>query len=88
MVHDQRIGDDRIDRTLFPGTLTLTHSVANDLAAPEFDFFSVGGEVFFDFNEKLGVGQPNPIADSGAEHVSVGRSGKFCRHYRGPMIFC
>ena len=51
--------------------LALAHTVADDLAAAEFDFLAVDGEVLFDFDHELGVGKAHPIARRGAEHLGV-----------------
>ncbi len=75
MVHDQRIGDDGVDRALGPCALTLAHAVADHLAAAEFHFFAVDrrirpgaaghrsadiqrGQVAFDLDDQVGIGQP------------------------------
>jgi hypothetical protein len=74
VVDDQRVGDQRVDH--FGGQqLALALTVADDFAAAEFHFFAVGGEVFFDFDPQLGVGQAHLVADGGAEHVGVGLTG-------------
>ncbi len=45
MIHDQRIGDDGVDRALGPRALRLAHAVADHLAATEFHLFAVDGGV-------------------------------------------
>jgi hypothetical protein len=49
------------------------------LAAAEFHLFAVGGEILLDLDEKLGVGQPHPVAGGRAEHLRIGGTGD-CRH--------
>ncbi|MNS54294.1 hypothetical protein D3C72_870780 [compost metagenome] len=76
VVDDQRVGDQRVDH-FGSQQLALALAVADDFAATEFHFFAVGGEVVFDFDPQLGVGQAHLVADGGAEHVGVGLSGDF-----------
>ena len=49
----------------------LAHAIANDFAAAEFHFFAVDGEVFFDFDNELGVRQAHMVADRGSEHFHI-----------------
>ena len=58
------------------GDLALAHAVANDLAAAELHLLAIGGEVLLDLDEEFGVGEPDPIAPGGAEHVGVGGAGE------------
>src|SRR5450830_659506 len=67
MIDNHRVGDDGI-HYIFVIALRLPHAVANDLAAAEFDFLTIGGEILFDFDEQTGIGQAQPIATGGAEH--------------------
>jgi hypothetical protein len=60
-------------------------AVPDDLAAAELHFFAVGGEVLFDFDPQLGIGQADLVADGGAEHVGVGLAGDF--HWACPEKF-
>src|SRR4029077_6707849 len=71
VVHDQRIGDDGIGRTLPVGDLRLPHAVADHLAAAEFHLLAIGGEILLDLDNEIGIGQPNPIAGGGPEHVGI-----------------
>ena len=57
--------------------LALALAVADDLAAAEFDFFAVDGEILFDFDEQLGIGQADLVTDGGAVHVGVGLAADF-----------
>ncbi len=77
MINDQGVGDHQIQRgtrAAASGAAILTHTIANDFAAAESDFFAVLGEVALDFNYQLGVGEANPIADGWAVQVGVGPS--------------
>ena len=75
VVDDQGIGDDRIHGALGARRLALPHAVTNDLAAAELHLFAIGGEVFFDFDPQVGVGQAHLVANGGAEHVGIGLAG-------------
>ncbi len=59
-----------------PGRLPLPHAVADHLAAAELHLLAIGGEILLDLDEKLGVGEPHPVAGGGAEHVGVGGAGE------------
>jgi hypothetical protein len=47
--------------------LRLPHAVADHLAAAEFDFLAIVGRgvVVFDFDEQLGIGEADAVADGG-----------------------
>src|ERR1035437_970366 len=55
-VDDQGVGDDSIDN-FGRHALTLPHTVADDLAAAEFNFLAIDREVLFDLYEEFGIGQ-------------------------------
>ncbi len=74
VVEDQRVGDQGIDH-LGGAQLALAHAVADHLAAAELHLFAIGGEVFFDFDPQVGVGQAHLVANGGAEHVGIGLAG-------------
>ena len=74
VVEDQRIGDDGVDRALLVGDLALPHAVADHLAAAEFHFLAVDGEILFDLDDQIGVGQPHAVAGGRPEHVRIGRA--------------
>ena len=76
VVDDQRVGDDGVDRAFGLGGLRLAHAVADHLAAAELHFLAVGGEVAFNFDEQIGVGEADAVAGGGAEHVRVGGAGE------------
>ena len=71
VVEDQRVGDDSVDRALLVGDLALPHAVADDLAAAEFHFLAVGGEILLDLDDDIGIGEPHAIARGRAEHVGI-----------------
>ena len=71
VIDDQRVGDDRIGRAFGLGRLRLSHAVADHLAAAELDLFAVDRQVAFDFDEQLGIGEPDPVADRRAEHLGI-----------------
>jgi hypothetical protein len=98
VIHDQRIGDDRVHRPLRTGQLALAHAVANDLAAAEFDFFAViqaigatpaarafGDDVAFHFDDQVGIAQAHLVAHRGAIHIGIGRACDFIGHYSAPI---
>src|SRR5437660_1481594 len=72
-VDHQRVGDHRVG-AVFRDALALPHAVADHLAAAELDLFAVHGEVLFHLDHEIGVGQPDPIADGGSEHLRVSRA--------------
>ncbi len=74
VVDDQRVGDQGVDH-LMGEQLALALAIADHLAAAELHFFAVDGEVLFDFDEQLGVGQADLVTNGGAVHVGVGLSG-------------
>ena len=61
MVEDHGIGDDRVDRTIGAARLPLPHSVAEDLAAAEFDLLAMDRAVTFDLDDQIRIRQPQPI---------------------------
>ena len=77
VIEDQRVGDDGVDRALLVGDLRLPHAVADHLAAAEFHLLAVGGEILFDLDDEIGVGQPHAIAGGRPEHVGIGASASF-----------
>ena len=80
MVENERVGDDGVDRALLVGDLALPHAVADHLAAAEFHFFAVGGEILFDLDDQIGVGEPHAVARGRAEHVGINGAADSCRH--------
>ena len=81
-IHNQSVCDDRIHSALRAGDLGLPHAVANDLSAAKFDLFSVGCEVFFNFNHQVSIRQTHLVARGGAIHVGISGARYFGRHGR------
>jgi len=75
VVDDEDVGDDGVDRALDLAELGLAHAVADDFTAAEFHFVAVEGEVAFDFDPEVGVGEADAVAGGGALHVGVGAAG-------------
>ena len=71
VINDQSVGHHAV-HDLFGGALRLTHTISDYLAAAEFHFVAVGGEVFFNFDPELCVCKAYAIAGGRAEHVGVG----------------
>ena len=84
-IEDQRVGDDEVEALRIERRRGLPHAVADDLAAAEFDLVAVAAtfsdQVALDLHEQFGVGEPNPVADGGAEHFGVLAAGKFEAHF-------
>jgi len=72
MVEDYGVGDDGVDRTLGAGRLALPHAVADHLAAAELDLLAIDCAVALDLDDKVGVGQPQPIPGRRPEHRGIG----------------
>jgi hypothetical protein len=75
VIQNQRIGDHSVDGALLIRDLRLAHAVADHLAAAELHLLAIDGEILFDLDDEIGVGQPHAIADGRPEHVGV--SGTF-----------
>ena len=86
VVEDQRIGDDGVGGALAVGDLRLAHAVADHLAAAELHLLAVGGEILFDLNDQIGIGEPHAVADGGAEHVGIGRALHCDGHISSPEL--
>ena len=80
MIDNQSVRDDRIDRPRGSGDLRLPHAIANDLTAPEFDLFAIGGEVGFNLDDQVCIRQPDTVPGCRAEHVRIGGAGDFGGH--------
>ena len=77
-IDDERVGDHRVDGTTGARHLALAHAVTDDLAAAEFHFLAIGGEILFHLDEELGVGQPHLVAGSRPEHLGIGGATDCC----------
>jgi len=72
VVQDNDVGDDGVRHILVAGQLAvLAHAVADHLAAAEDHFLAVHGEVLFDLEEKVGVGEADGVAGRGPVQVRV-----------------
>src|SRR5262249_3249694 len=71
MVDDQGIGDDGVD-DVRGVALALTHAIADDFAAAEFDFFAVDRVIAFHFDDQPGIAQADAVAGGGAIHLGIG----------------
>ena len=80
VVDDQRVGDDGVGRALLVGHLRLAHAVADHLAAAELHLLAIGGEILFHLDDEIGVGEPDPVAGGGAEHVGIDGAFDFRAH--------
>ena len=85
VIDDQCIGNDGVGHV---GTeaLALPHAIADHLAAAEFHFLAIHGEILFHLHHQGGVGQPDTVAHGGTEHLRVGLARDLHSHYRSPMI--
>lgn len=70
VVDDYRVSDDRIHH-LVVIVLRLPHAVAYHLAAPEFHFLAISGEILLDFDHQFRISQANTIPGRGAHQFSV-----------------
>src|SRR6185503_17601590 len=50
VIDNQRVGDDGVGRALLVGRLRLAHAVSDHLAAAEFYFLAIGGEILLDLD--------------------------------------
>src|SRR6478672_10014317 len=83
MIEHDDVGDDAIDGALLVGDLALAHAVADHLAAAEFHLVAVDGEILLDFEDEIGVGEPQAVAFGRAEHVGIGGAGEGCHASTG-----
>jgi hypothetical protein len=90
VVDDQRVGQHRVHGAFSARLLALRHAVADGLAAAELDLFAVAagaqGVVVLDFDDQVGVGQANPVADGGAEHLGIGAFSDGGHGYSFPCV--
>jgi hypothetical protein len=71
-IDDQRVGNDRINRTFGPAALGLAHAIADHLAAAKLHLLAVGREVLLDLDDQIGVGKPHTIPGGWPEHAGIG----------------
>jgi len=86
VVNNERIGDDGVGCALLVGDLRLTHAVADHLAAAEFYFLAVGGEILLDLDDEISVGKPHPVAGGRPEHVGIDGTFDFYGHEMKPRL--
>ena len=80
VIDDQRVGDHGIGRALPVGDLRLAHAVADHLAAAELHLLAVDGEILFDLDDEIGIGQPHLVAGGRPEHVGIDGTLDFHAH--------
>ena len=51
--------------------LGLSHAISNDFTTTEFNFFTISGQVLFDFNKQFRVRQANTISYCWSEHFRI-----------------
>ena len=73
VIDDERIRHHRVGH-LCAGALALAHAIANHLAAAELHLLAVHGEVLLHLDPEIGIGEPDLVARSGAEHLGIGLS--------------
>ena len=83
MIDDQRIGDHGIGCALSVGDLRLAHAVTDHLAAAEFHFLAVDGEILLNLDDEIGVRQPHTVAGGRPEHVGIDGAGNLAGHVYG-----
>ena len=80
MVQDQRIGDNGIHRAIGARDLRLAHAIANHLAAAEFHFLTIGGQVALNLDEDFRIGQAHTVAHGWAIHAGISGARDFRCH--------
>ena len=85
VIENHGVGYDEIQRAGFCFAdcgAALAHAVANYLSAAERDLVAVMGEVFFDFDDEIGVGESNAVAFGGTVEIGVGAAGNLEGHFK------
>ena len=71
-VDDRHVGNHEVERPFLRShRIGQPHAVADGLTAAVNDFVAVFAQVFFDLHVKIGVAQPDLVADGGPEQVVV-----------------
>ena len=71
-VDDRHVGDHEVERPFLRShRIGQPHTVADGFAAAVDDLVAVFAQVFFDLDVKIGVAQPDFVADGGTEQVIV-----------------
>ena len=73
-VHDQAVGDDRVERLIGAHAGRLSHALANRLAAAEFALVAVdrSAKVALDAHVQRGVAEAHRVARGGTVQIRVG----------------
>ena len=79
-IQDQGVGDHRVNGTRSAAGLALAHAITDDLAAAELHLIAIDGVVLLDFEDQLGIGEPNPVACGGAVGLGIGPTINPIRH--------
>ena len=80
MIQDQRIGNNGIHGAIGARDLRLTHAIANHLAAAEFHFLTIGGQVAFNLDKNFRIGQAHTVANGWAIHAGISGARDFRCH--------
>ncbi len=80
MVEDHGVGDDGVDGPLGAAFLALPHAVADHLAAAELDLLAIDRAVALDLDDKVGVGEPQPVAGCRPKHPGISPARDRHRH--------
>jgi hypothetical protein len=78
MIQNDGVRDDGVDR-VFRRPLGLTHPISDYLATSKLYLFAIDGEVFFDLDNQVGIGQPDPVPKGRTEHFCIRLSGDLHR---------
>src|SRR5215471_5151689 len=82
-VHDDHVGDDRVERTLAVCQARyLSHAVAHRLAPAVDLLIAWKQQAAFDLTDELGVGQPEPVARGRTVQVGVLLAWNVCHSFR------
>src|ERR1700682_4479174 len=81
VVHDHRIRDHQIENAVGPGCgRRLSHSIANYFAPAEFGLLTGSCEVLLNFDEQIGVGEPDAVAGGRSVQIGVLAAWNFQTH--------
>ena len=81
VVDNQRIGNDKVEHPLIArGPATLPHPIADHLAATKGNLIAIDSEIFFNFDDQFGVGQPDAVAGGRAIEIGIGLPWNLERH--------
>ena len=81
VIHDQRVRNHQVEYPVRGhGRGGLPHAVADHLAAAELGLLSGDGQILFDFNEQVGVGEAHAVARGRPVEVGVLTAWNFQTH--------